>query len=160
MRGINPKDIDHAWRREGAKRHLDSLAPADRDAEISYHLVDVSKIAREELIARLTDDPFQQEVQARHLESVAAEIAGPDPPPLVKLLAKSIALLAIERDVADWKFYKLISVDVSCQFARDLLRWRAFTHRKLNSAIRTLAYVRRVDATTVEQVIDRLRIAS
>jgi hypothetical protein len=48
----------------------------------------------------------------------------------------------------------------SSKFGRDLLHWRDFAQRKLNSTIRTFAYVRHFEASSFERTLERLRIAS
>jgi hypothetical protein len=161
MRVVDAKNIEHSLKRELARRHFEALAPAERDAEIDKHLVNISVVAVEDLIRTVTGDPFQEEVQRRHFERVASKIAGDNATPLVRLLSRSVALMVMERDLADVRFFKLLQHPdrLEFSFTRAWLRWRDFAHRKLNSAIRTLAYVRRVDVLDVENTIDRFRIA-
>jgi hypothetical protein len=155
------EDILRALKREKARRDLDALDPAELDAKIDKYLIDLSKVGVDELITKVSDDPVQQELQLRHLDMVAAEIAGNNPPPLIKLLARNVATLALERDLADVRFYRVLGDPrlLEITLTKELLRWRNFAHRKLNSAIRTLAYVRRVDVLEIENTIDRFRIA-
>src|SRR6516165_2325932 len=45
MRGLgHMNDISHAIKRESARRHMDALAPAERDAEIDRHIVSLPKL--------------------------------------------------------------------------------------------------------------------
>jgi hypothetical protein len=157
-----PGEILKALEREKARRHFEALAPAELDAEIRKHLIDISTVALERLIGQITADPIQQEVQLRHVERVADDLAGPNPKPTVKFLARSAAVLILERDFADVVFFRTLDDPnlLESAFGREVRGWRALVHRKLNSAIRTLAYVRHVDAATVEHAIDRLKIAS
>jgi hypothetical protein len=55
---------------------------------------------------------------------LAAEIAGNDPPPLIKLLARSVATLALERDLADLRFYRVLGDPrwLEFMFTKELLR--------------------------------------
>jgi hypothetical protein len=155
------EDISRAIARERARRCFEDLSPEERDAEIDRHLIDMNEWAVNELIARVIDDPFQQEVQFRQVERVTRELAGPTPTPLVKLLAKTVAVLTLERDLADRSFYSRLggSGGVSRGLTRELLRWREFLSRRLNNAINTLATVRHFDAKSIQNTVDRLKIA-
>jgi hypothetical protein len=42
--------------------------------------------------------------------------------------------------------------------SKDLWKFREFIERRLDNAIRTLAYVRRIEATTIQQAVERLRL--
>lgn len=161
MRGIGDlTNIGYAIERERTRRHYEALDPKERDAEIRKYLVDVSAVAVDRLIGALTDNPLQHETQRRHLEQVADELAGPNATPLVQLLARSVAILGLERDLADARFYGILSdpEGVAFGFSRDLLQWRQFVHRRLNAAVRTLAGVRRLEIPAVERTAERLRI--
>ena len=78
------------------------------------------------------------------------------------MLARSIAVLSLERDLADLRFYRALGDPdgLSYKFSRDLLRWRDFAHRKLNSAMRTFSYISTIDISSLEKSVDRLKIAS
>ena len=145
-----------------ARRYFDELPPEKLHGEITKYLNDTSVGAVNELIAKITDDPIQQEIQFRQIERVTCELAGTSPTPLVKMLARSVAVLSLERDLADSRFYRLLGDPdgLSYRFSRDFLKWRDFAHRKLNSAIRTLAYAHHIETAAVEQSLERLRIAS
>jgi len=157
-----PAEISHALQREKARRYFDELPPEELDAEITKYLNNTSVGAINELIAKITDDPIQQDIQFRQIERVTRELAGPSPTPVVKMLARSVAVLSLERDLADSRFYRAMGDPdgLSYRFSRELLRWRDFAHRKLNSAIRTLAYAHHIEIAAVEQSLERLRIAS
>lgn len=158
----SPAEISNALVREKARRYFDELPPEKLDAEITKYLKDTSVYAVNELIAKITPDPIQQEIQFRQIERVTCELAGPSPTIVVKMLARSVAVLSLERDLADSRFYRALGdpEGLSYKFSRDLLRWREFAHRKLNSTIRTLAYIRRIDTTSFENTLEQLRIAS
>ena len=141
---------------------MDELTPAELDAEIEKFLDDISTRVIDALLSNITDDPIQQELQARRIERVTAELAGQSPTPTIKMLARSVAVLSLERDRADLRFYRLLGDPdgLSYEFTRHVLRWRDLAHRKLNSTIRTLAYVRHIEMSSIERSLDRFRIAS
>src|SRR5260370_1592246 len=58
---------------------------------------DVAGNALNELAALITDDPHRQEATIRDVERIEAELAGNNPSPLVKLLARTTALQPQDR---------------------------------------------------------------
>jgi hypothetical protein len=147
--------ILEATSREKARRFFAALEDDELTAQLDKWAVDVGRIATDELIGMVTTSPLGKEATRLRLEQAESELAGRDPSPLVKLLARSVAVLRLERDIADTKFRRLLTGPV----ARDVLRWREFAHRRLNATIKTLAYVQNLDVSAVERVVAKLRIA-
>jgi hypothetical protein len=144
-------NITAAIRRESARRHFESLDGDALAAEIDRYAVDLAAIAEDELVARITGDPMGQEATLRRLERCADELAGPDPSPLVRLLSQNVAVLGLERDLATLRSRRADpSGGPVTPIGRDLGRLRELVERRLNAAIRTLAYVRRVEASSIE----------
>ena len=61
----------------------------------------------------------------------------------VKLLARQAAVLSLECDFADLKFYEIIGMPRGLSVAGDVQRWRNLAHRGLLSTIKVMAYVRK-----------------
>jgi hypothetical protein len=156
----NDPNLSMALRRESARRHFATLDGDELTAEIDQYAVDVEAIAAHELVAKVTGDPMQQEATLRRLDRAGDELAGPDPSPLVRLLARTVPVLTLERDVASVKSRRVDAEGMpSSSINKDLWKIRDFVERRLNAAIRTLAYVRRVEQSAIRQAVDRLRIA-
>jgi hypothetical protein len=73
----------------------------------------------------------------------------------VRLLARSVAALALERGLADAAYYRLA---LPSPLARDVLRWRDYADRRLTAAIRTLASVRHIEMCDVRRTVEALRL--
>jgi hypothetical protein len=156
----NSSNIITVLQREAARRHFRSLDGDELAAEIERYAVDVAALAQEELVAGITDDPMRQEATCRRLEQVAAELAGPAPSPLVRLLSQNVAVLSLERDLATLRSRRAEPADMPfTAINKDLWKLRGFIERRLNAAIRTLAHVRRVEASAIQKTVERLRIA-
>jgi hypothetical protein len=110
-----------------------------------------------ELLDSLDLDEIGREATRLRFLKGMREIAGPDPSPLVRLLALGVALIKLEGELADLTF---IQEGRGSPFFGDNLRWRAFVDKRLSAKIRTLAYVRHVEASTIQQTVETLRIAS
>jgi hypothetical protein len=160
MRTIeSPDNILQAIEREKARRHFAALDGGELAAQIKRYAVNVAGIIKDELIAQVTLDPMQQEATALRLDQLATELAGPDPSPLIRLLAQSVAILNLERDVV---VEKSVRVDAAgglfTSISRDLWRLRDMIERRLNNMMRTLAYVRRVEGSSIGRTVSRLRV--
>jgi hypothetical protein len=155
----NQANLSIALRKEAARRHFQSLDGEELAAEIERYAVDVAAIAANELIANFIPDPMAQEATYRQLERVADELAGPDPCPLVRLLSQNVAVLTRERDLDTLRSRRVDSVSIPpSSLCKDLWKFREFIERRLDASIRTLAQVRRVEASTVRGEVERLRI--
>jgi hypothetical protein len=102
------------------------------------------------------DNLLFRESLTRKLELLRAELAGPNPMPLERLL--------VERIVACW--LQLQDADIRYAQAKDLgLKWGAYyqdrmdrAHRRYLSAIKTLAMVRKLAAPVVQVNIAKKQI--
>lgn len=161
MRTISPSNIEKELKREVARRFFETLEPVDRDKEIDKHLIDVSRVADDDIIRHISNNVFQQEVQRRQLDRVTAELCGHNPSPEIKILARCLAIMNLERAVADAQFYRLLSIPdgLSSDLARNVLRWRDFIYRKVNGTIRTLSYVRHIENSEIENALAKFKIA-
>jgi hypothetical protein len=148
--------IDRAIEREAARRHFASLEGDELAAQVDRLKIEMSAVALDSLINLITSAPYRQEACRRRVEQVEKELAGEDPSPLVRLLARSVAILEIEKYAADARFYKLTELGGPAEAA--VLRWRALADRQLNAKIRTLAQVRSVEAASIQRTAARLRL--
>jgi hypothetical protein len=160
MRSIKMRatDIQQAIEREAARRHFESLDGDELATAIDRLNIEMSDIALQSLLELVTSDPYRREACLRRVEDVERELAGEAPSPLVRLLARSVAILRIEKYVSDTKFYRITEVGMETSIAAAALRWRALADRQLNAEIRTLAYVRNIEASSIEKTIGRLRL--
>jgi hypothetical protein len=78
------------------------------------------------------------------------------------MLARTAAVLSWEADVANVSLYRALGMEASrgAGVMHDIERWRSRAHRSYLSALRLLAYVRHLDADTLERSVTRRRVAS
>jgi hypothetical protein len=77
----------------------------------------------------------------------------------MRLLSKNDAVLSLERDLATSKSRRAADAgQPPSAITEDLRKLRGFAERRLNAAIRTLAYARHLEASSVETTLNRLRI--
>jgi hypothetical protein len=157
IKGREQDPVRAAIEKEQARRHL---AQAD-DEEVARLAVDVSERHLAELLDRITHDPMRAEATKLEILRLADELAGPDPSPAVKLLARVAAMLKAEYDVASTRYLHAVGVKsgVSTPIAGGLLRWRGFAARRLGLAVRSLAAVRKIEESKIETMLNRLKLA-
>jgi hypothetical protein len=155
----SPLPTELAIERERARRHFDALDGPGLEAELSRCGQEMRAVALDKLLDKLTSDAYQREAYIRKIKRFENKLAGDDPSHLVRMLARSVAILRVERGLADAKFFDLIGIGLGGRAAEFVLKWRAFTDRRLNAAVKILAYVRKVEASTIERTVERFRIA-
>jgi hypothetical protein len=133
--------IGFAVRAEQAKRTFDNSP--DPAALIELHQGDPSKTSMELLIHLLSLEEFQREALRRQGQRRREELAGPDPSAIERTLADRVVVCEF-----DLSYYNIcvIKADIFEQKATAELydRRRHRAHKRLMSALRTLAIVRRL----------------
>jgi hypothetical protein len=151
--------IQRAIDRDRARRYFDLLDGPVLEAALSRCGEEMWAVALEKLLGRITSDAFQREAYIRKIKRFEKKLAGDEPSHLVRMLARSVAILRVERGLADAKFFDLIGIGLGGRVDEFVLKWREFADRRLNAAIKTLAYVRKIEASTIERTVARFRIA-
>lgn len=163
MRTISDRKdkVGEAIRREQARRHFAEVD--DLRAEVDRYSEDASARALDELARLIAPDrPMEQEALIRRVELMEAELAAGDEEPVVRLAARAAAISWLESFHVDMVFCRVIGVPggLSAGVTRDLTRWRVMAGRRLESCLKTLAYVRKIGVTDVERTISRWRIVA
>lgn len=84
----------------------------------------------------------QREALTRKMEQLRAELGGPNPGPLERLLVERVALCWLNSSFADLQF--ALAKNTTLQFGIYLQRQQSRAHQRLLSAIKSLATVRRL----------------
>jgi hypothetical protein len=95
------------------------------------------------------DDLAFKESITRKLELLRAELAGPSPPPLERLLVERVVACWLQVQEADIRYSQ--TKDPSVKWAEYLQRRMTHAHKRYLSAIKTLALIRKL-AVPVLQV--------
>jgi hypothetical protein len=126
-------------------RFLDSL-PADRlDEAIRATGADLGRRAEEAVLGWTTAEPLTREFQRRWLARLRTEVAGPQPTAIEEILAHRVALSYAVASEGDAQAARLS--DAGGATMRQVMHWHEVSdrgHRRLLSAVRTLALVRRL----------------
>ncbi len=106
---------------------------------------DMAAFVRGQLVARITDSPASKLAAEARLEQLQADLAGPQPTGLAKVLAATAATCWLDKYIAEFKFLHFEATagdDPFSKAARDLLE-RRFNRslRRYLSVLKTLAYV-------------------
>jgi hypothetical protein len=156
MRNLSGRDVpmEEAFRREQARRHF--LKVEDVDAEVERFRADVAEGHLRALAERIAPDaPMRQEATKRYLVKLADELAGPDASKVLRMVALSVVLFDAESHLASSRL--LSSAKVGLPHLA-LVRWRESAELRLNAKLKTLAYVRNLEESSLAQSLARLRI--
>jgi hypothetical protein len=137
------------------------LASADDpEVEVERTSKEISTVAPDERVKLITDDPVEREAYVKRVELMQSELQAGDHEPVVRPVCRTAAIAWLESFFADLTFYRVVGVrgGVATPMARALIRWRAHAERRLMSAYKTLACVRRIDVSSVEATRQRLRL--
>lgn len=100
-----------------------------------------------------------KEAMARKMTQIAVELAGPDPSPIERLLARRAALCWFTVNSYETT-YARHSPDLTLAQEDSQQRRIDRAHKRLLMALRSLALVRRVPAAALQVNIDRVNVAS
>ena len=140
-------EIESAIRADKARREFeDSPNP---DALIDFYKGDPSKICFELIISQLSFDEYRKEAFRRQAQKKKEELAGPDPTPIERTLADQAVVCEFDLSYCDICVSK---ADILGERATATLydRRRQRAHKRLMSALKTLATVRRIARPDVQ----------
>jgi hypothetical protein len=150
--------VVEATRREQARRAFLKVKAEDLDGEIKRFEVDVAGLHLRELCDRLSDNPYQREATRLAAIKAAAELAGPDASAILRQVAMSVALFSLESHLASSRL--LAATETWAAPPEPLLRWRASAELRLNAKLKTLAYVRHLEESSLAASLTKLRLAA
>jgi hypothetical protein len=158
MATLSGRDVPvvEATRREQARRHF--LQVEDVEAEIRRFEVDVAAVHLRELCDRITADPMRREATRLQALKSASELAGPDASPILRQIALAVVMFSLESDLASARLLAAAETWAAPPVA--LLRWRAGAELRLNAKLKTLAYVRHLEESSLQASLSRLRLAA
>ena len=139
---------------DGDKKAREELRQALRESgpEVVREASELARIGQRALIKTAAgSEALREEALVIRLDTMRSEIAGPDPSPL--------ELLLVEKLVSAWMLTELLDLFLSAQLTelpksqrmphsvlRFYLGWQEQAHRRLLSAIRELARLRRLQS--------------
>jgi hypothetical protein len=147
--------------REGDESAMAALRRLLDEKEPPFHFEDVASEA-ENAVAQMLyrTDLVGQEVVRREIRSMTSRLSGPNPSPIEGLLARRAALCWIIvcrfETVFAWAMKEGITPARSEHYQKRIDR----AHRRLLSALRTLASVRRVPLTAVQVNVQAMNMAT
>ena len=163
MRGIGsegPGRLVEALEREKARRFFDSATAADQDKELA-RFKDAASVALDELVRSITPNGFEQEVAIRKVAKAAAALAGDVQEPAVRETAYLVAILRLEVAHADAIYFRMVRRGhLGGRASREVLSWKERAGRRLETMIRTLAYMKHCAFSDVEASVRRLKLAA
>jgi hypothetical protein len=116
----------------------------DRLPRLWQEAGDLARHAEEAIAKVITgDDAYFREALCRKVEALRSELAGPDCTPLERVLVDRVVVCWLHANYAD-AIYAQSMGDCSFQLVDYRQRRQDRTHRRLLSAVRTLALVRRL----------------
>jgi hypothetical protein len=112
MRTLSGRSLptEQAIEREKARRYFDALDGPELEAELSHCGEEMWAVALDKLLGRITSDAYQREAYIRTIKRFENKLAGEKPSHLVRMLARSVAILRVERGLADARFFDLIGI--------------------------------------------------
>jgi hypothetical protein len=164
MRGIGsegPGQLAATIARERARRFFDSASAEDVDKELSRFRT-AAEVALDELVRTISpDDGFAQQAHVLRVEKAAKALAAGVEEPAVRETAYLVAVLRLEVAYADSLYFRMVRRGhFGTRPSREILSWKEKAGRRLESMIRTLAYMKRCAFSDVEASVRRLKLAA
>jgi hypothetical protein len=161
MRGIGAAGVGRLGEiveRERARRFFSSVE--DQAAELAKYK-DISEAALDELVRLITSSPFEQEAHVRRVARAATALAGGVTEPATLEVARLVAILRLECSYVDSLYFRMVrDGGLGTPVSREVAVWRDRSGRRLESMIRTLAYMKHCAFSDVEASVRRLRLAA
>jgi hypothetical protein len=160
MRNLSGRtdSMEAAFKRERARRAFLRVPAEALDAEVRKFEVDVAAVHLRELCDRITPDPMRREATRLAALGSAAELAGPDASPVLRQIAMAVVMFTLESHLASARL--LAAAEKWASPPEALIRWRASAELRLNAKLKTLAYVRHMETSSLQSSLARLRIAA
>ncbi len=130
------------------------LARDNFDAMCFRYRADMARQTTDVLISQMTNDPWQSECLRLKVGRLEHELAGNTPSPIVKILAERVAVCYLD------SYYSDILAQSHCNmtFGDFCQRRQDRAHRRDLRAVKALAECRKVEASTITQTVERLRV--
>jgi hypothetical protein len=161
MRGVSPEHpgrLAEQVERERAKRFF--ATAADQAAELARYRT-AAAVALDELVRTMTPDAYEQEAHVLRVAQAAAALAGDVQEPAVKEVAHLVAILKLECSYADSLYFRMVRQGpIGTRASREVLMWKDRSWRRLESMIRTLAYMKHCAFSDLEASVRRLRLVA
>jgi hypothetical protein len=145
------ESLDAAARAEEFARWL---AKGDFDGLMLRFGGDMAHNVSCEIICKISTDTFQRASLLLKVGRLQHELAGEDPSPIEKVLAERVAVCYLDAYYSDllaqWNCDMIVGD--FCQRRQD----RA--HRRYHQAVKTLAECRKLEAQTIQQTVEGLRL--
>ncbi len=122
----------------------------DAHPELWNQIGNVAAAAEQSLISVGYKGPLREEAILRKLAAMRAELAGPQPSPLERLLVDRVVTCWLQVHYADGIYVDALERRMSFNALEFYQRRQDRAHWRLLSAIRTLAQVRRLLVPTVQ----------
>jgi hypothetical protein len=116
---------------------------------------DMAINALEMIISRFTDDAAQREALRRQAARLRDQLAGPAATPIEKILAERVTVCYMDVYFSDQLAYGKAMPLIHAEFFE---RCRDRTHRRYLRAVKTLAECRKLETSTIQQTVERLRL--
>lgn len=139
-----------------SKEDLTSIVPSgEMELTIGQKMTDPMELARQALLkAVYGDSDTMQELGRRRLDATERDMAGPNPSPLERVLAQQATICWMQLYFFEKKYAARLNVQPqnSLGFQQEEFYQKrvARAQRRLESAIKTLAQVRRLQLPTVQ----------
>jgi hypothetical protein len=161
MRGLESVGLgrmNELFERERARRFF--AKAEDIDAELAKYR-DTSDVALDELTRLITSNPYEQEAAVRKVAKAAKALAGGVTEPATVECARLVAILKLETAYADSLYFRMVREgQLGSRASREVGVWRDRSGRRLESMIRTLAYMKHCAFSDVEASVRRLKLAA
>jgi hypothetical protein len=161
LEGVGLGRMNELVERERARRFHDA-ATAEGQAEELAKFRDAADVAFDELVRTISPgDGRAQEAAVRKVDRAAAILAGGVTEPATVGCARLVAILQLECNCADATYFRMVRQGhLGSGASREVLAWKEKVGRRLESLIRTLAYMKHLEYSAVRASVARLKLAA
>jgi hypothetical protein len=161
MRGIGAVGVGRLAEMVERERARRFFASAQDQAEELAKFRTAAQVSLDELLRLITSDGFEQEAHALRVARAAEALAGDVQEPAVREAARLVATLSLECSYVDSLYFRMVRRGhIGTPASREVLAWKEKAGRRLESMIRTLAYMKHCAFSDVEASLRRLRLVA
>ena len=130
------------------------LEQGDLDAMMQAYGADIAKKVTDSIISNISHDCYRTECLSLKVGRLQSELAGEAPSPIEKLLAERVAVCYLD------SYYSDLLAQSNCNMiAGDFCQRRQDrAHRRYLQAVKALAECRKLEASTIRQTVEGLRL--
>jgi hypothetical protein len=153
--------MNELFEREKARRFHESASAADQAVELAKFR-DAAAVALDELVRLISPgDGRAQEAHARKVAKAAATLAGGVTEPATVECARLVAILKLECSHADALYFRMVREgQLGSRASREVSLWRDRSGRRLESMMRTFAYMRHCAMSDIQASLSRLKLVA